>query len=106
MVTAGNGVIVNMSSGWGQHTDAGVAPYCASKFAIEGLTQALAQDLPDEMAAIPLSPGMINTDMLRSAWGRDADKRETPAQWARRAVPQILRLGPNDSGRSTSISPR
>lgn len=106
MVAARNGMIVNMSSGWGRHTNAGVAPYCASKFAIEGLTKALAQDLPEEMAAIPLSPGIINTDLLRSVWGRDADKCETPAQWARRAVPQILQLGPKDSGRSTSVSPR
>lgn len=103
MVAAGRGVIVNMSSGWGRHTDAGVAPYCASKFAIEGLTKSLAQDLPAGLAAVALSPGIINTDMLRSAWGRGAAQYETPEQWARRAVPQILRFGPKDSGRSASI---
>jgi len=43
MVKRKSGVIVNLSSGWGRSTDAEVAPYCASKWAIEGLTQSLAQ---------------------------------------------------------------
>lgn len=103
MVQASRGVIVNFSSGWGRHTDAGVAPYCASKFAVEGLTKALAQDLPPGLAAVPLSPGIIDTDMLRSAFGASAANYETPEQWAKRAVPQMLRLGPRDSGRSVSV---
>src|SRR5258707_13311590 len=45
MIEAGQGVIVNFSSGWGRSTDAEVAPYCASKWAIEGLTQSLSQEL-------------------------------------------------------------
>ena len=46
MIKSGRGVIVNFSSGWGRSTDAEVAPYCATKWAIEGLTQSLAQELP------------------------------------------------------------
>src|SRR5262249_33712383 len=45
MAARGRGVIVNLSSGWGRSASAGVAPYCASKYAVEGLTKALAQDL-------------------------------------------------------------
>src|SRR6185436_8821584 len=41
MMTRKNGVIVNFSSGWGRTAGKDVAPYCASKFAVEGLTQAL-----------------------------------------------------------------
>ena len=67
MVKRKSGVIVNFSSGWGRSTDAEVAPYCATKWAIEGLTQSLAQELPSGMAAIPLNPGIIDTDMLRSS---------------------------------------
>src|SRR5262249_54671306 len=37
MIAAGRGVIVNFSSGWGRSVAAEVAPYCASKWAIEGL---------------------------------------------------------------------
>ena len=64
MIKRGSGVIVNFSSGWGRSTDAEVAPYCATKWAIEGLTQALAQELPPGVAAIALNPGAIDTDML------------------------------------------
>jgi NAD(P)-dependent dehydrogenase (short-subunit alcohol dehydrogenase family) len=78
MVARGRGVIVNFSSGWGRSTDAGVAPYCATKWAIEGLTRALAQELPRGLAAVPLNPGVINTDMLRSCFGGAAAEYPTP----------------------------
>ena len=104
MIAAGRGGIVNLSSGWGRGTAPGVAPYCASKWAIEGLSKALADDLPAGMASIPLSPGIIDTDMLRQAWGEEAGRNEGPDTWARRAVPQILKLGPKQSGKSLSIN--
>ena len=72
MIAEGRGVIVNLSSGWGRGTAPNVAPYCASKWAIEGLTQALAQELPAGMAAVPLNPGIIDTDMLRTSFGEEA----------------------------------
>jgi NAD(P)-dependent dehydrogenase (short-subunit alcohol dehydrogenase family) len=99
MLPACRGVIVNFSSGWGRSTSGEVAPYCATKWAIEGLTQALAQELPSGMAAIPLNPGVINTDMLQSCFGSSASAYPDAAQWARRAVPFLLQLGPRDNGR-------
>ena len=42
MLRRGSGVVVNFSSGWGRGTSPEVAPYCATKWAIEGLTRALA----------------------------------------------------------------
>ncbi len=103
MVARGSGVVVNFSSGWGQFTAPNVAPYCASKFAIEGLTQALAQELPEGMAAIPLSPGIIHTDMLDVAFGAAASESWGPDEWVRTAVPFILALGPKDNGVSQRI---
>jgi NAD(P)-dependent dehydrogenase (short-subunit alcohol dehydrogenase family) len=67
------------------------------------LTKALAGDLPPGMAAIPLSPGIIDTDMLRQAWGNEAQTYEDAATWAKRAAAQILALGPKHSGKSISI---
>lgn len=99
MVRRGQGVIVNFSSGWGRSTDANVAPYCATKWAIEGLTQALAQELPSGMAAIPLNPGIINTDMLRSAFGGSASSYPSAEEWAKSAVPFLLKLGPKNNGK-------
>jgi NAD(P)-dependent dehydrogenase (short-subunit alcohol dehydrogenase family) len=103
MIARGAGVIVNFSSGWGRTTDAEVAPYCATKWAIEGLTQALAQELPRGMAAVPLNPGIIDTDMLRSCFGGSAGSYSSPEEWAERAVPFLLKLGPPDNGRSLSV---
>jgi NAD(P)-dependent dehydrogenase (short-subunit alcohol dehydrogenase family) len=104
MIQRGSGVIVNFSSGWGRSTDAEVAPYCATKWAIEGLTQALAQELPDGLAAIPLNPGIIDTDMLRSCFGGSASSYPDPQQWAKRAVPFLLKLSPRENGQPLSVN--
>jgi NAD(P)-dependent dehydrogenase (short-subunit alcohol dehydrogenase family) len=103
MIKAGRGVIVNFSSGWGRSTSPEVAPYCASKWAVEGLTRALAQELPAGMAAVPLNPGVINTDMLRTCWPDGAASHKKPEEWARRASKVILALGPKDNGRPASV---
>ena len=103
MAARRRGVIVNFSSGWGRSTAAEVAPYCATKWAIEGLTQALAQELPEGMAAVPLNPGIINTEMLQSCFGGSAAHYPTADEWGRRAVPFLLKLGPSDNGESLSV---
>jgi NAD(P)-dependent dehydrogenase (short-subunit alcohol dehydrogenase family) len=103
MIAEGHGVIINFSSGWGRGTAPQVAPYCASKWAIEGLTRALAQELPEGMAAIPLNPGIIDTAMLRRSFGEDAGGYEAPTTWAERAVPFMLKLGPKNNGKALTI---
>ncbi len=103
MVKRGSGVIVNLSSGWGRSTAPEVAPYCASKYAIEGLTKALAQELPRGMAAIPLNPGVIDTDMLRQSWGEGAGSYPKADAWAATAAPFLLKLGPSDNGKSLTV---
>lgn len=99
MIESGSGVIVNFSSGWGRVVSADVAPYCATKWAIEGLTRALAQELPGGMAAVPLNPGIIDTHLLRSCFGSGASHYAAPAEWAAGAVPFLLDLGPRDNGK-------
>ncbi len=103
MVRRKKGVIVNFSSGWGRSVDAEVAAYCASKWAVEGLTQALALELPSGMAAVAVNPGIVNTRMLRSAFGPSAAAHPTPEIWAQVSVPFLLRLGPGDSGKPLSV---
>ena len=98
MLAAGRGVVVNLSSGWGRSVAPGVAPYCATKWAIEGMTRALAAELPAGMAAVPLNPGIIDTDMLRRCFGAAAAGYGDAADWARTAAPFILGLGPADNG--------
>ena len=96
-------MIVNFSSGWGRDTDPEVAPYCATKWAMEGLTKALAQELPAGMAAVPLNPCIIDTAMLRSCFGGQAQGYPSAEQWAAAAVPWLLGLGPQDNGRSLTV---
>jgi NAD(P)-dependent dehydrogenase (short-subunit alcohol dehydrogenase family) len=103
MIARGRGMIVNISSGWGRSTSPEVAPYCASKYAIEGLTLALAQELPSGLAAIPLNPGIIDTDMLRICFGAEAADYPSAVEWAKRAAPFILKLGRGDNGKSLSV---
>lgn len=103
MVKVNSGVIVNLSSGWGRSTSPNVAPYCASKYAIEGLTKSLAQELPNGMAAIPLNPGIIDTDMLRLSWAEEAGRYIKPEKWVQKAGPFILGLGPKDTGKSANV---
>jgi NAD(P)-dependent dehydrogenase (short-subunit alcohol dehydrogenase family) len=106
MVERGSGVIVNLSSGWGRSVAANVAPYCATKWAVEGLTKALAEELPSGMAAVPLSPGVIDTEMLRAFFADGASSYPKPEEWAKKAAPFILGLGPKDNGRSASVDGR
>jgi NAD(P)-dependent dehydrogenase (short-subunit alcohol dehydrogenase family) len=103
MVRRRSGVIVNFSSGWGRSTSAEVAPYCATKWAIEGLTQSLAQELPPGMAAVPLNPGIIDTDMLRSCFASDASNYPVPQEWAKIAVPFLLKLNSADNGKQLTV---
>ena len=104
MVERGEGVIVNFSSGWGRSVSAGVAPYCATKYAIEGLTMALAEDLPAGLAAVPLNPGVIDTDMLQTCFGDTASTHQKPNDWAARAVPFILQLTAGDNGQPLAVN--
>lgn len=100
MIAAGAGVMVNFSSGWGRSTSPEVAPYCATKWGIEGLNAALAQELPRGLAAVALNPGIIDTDMLRSCFGGGAGAYGDAEKWAERAVPFLDRLTAKDNGQA------
>jgi NAD(P)-dependent dehydrogenase (short-subunit alcohol dehydrogenase family) len=100
MIAAGRGVIVNYSSYWGRSVAADVAPYCATKWGVEGLTKALAQDLPPGLAAVAFNPGIIDTDMLRTCFGEGARSYVDPGTWAQAAAPFLLSLGPKHNGKS------
>ena len=103
MVARKKGVIVNFSSGWGRSVSPDVAPYCMTKWAVEGMTKALAAELPEGMAAVAMNPGVIDTDMLRACMSEGAAAHPKADAWARIAAPALLALGPKDNGRSASI---
>ena len=103
MLEKSAGIIINISSGWGRSTSPEVAPYCASKWAIEGLTNALSQELPNGLAAIPLNPGVINTSMLQSCYGEDSSNYIDPTTWAKTAAPFILNIQTSQNGAQLTV---
>ena len=104
MIHRQSGVVVNFSSGWGRSTSPDVSAYCASKWAIEGMTQALAQELPSGLCAVSLNPGIINTEMLLTCFGKEsAAPYPTAPEWAQSAGPYLLGLGPKDNGQALTV---
>lgn len=103
MNTQNRGIIVNFSSGWGRGTSPGVAPYCATKWAIEGLSKALAQELPEGVACVPVNPGVIHTRMLDVCFGEAAADYPGPKEWSRVAVPFLLKLNRQHNGKSVTV---
>ena len=103
MLHAGRGTIINLSIGWGRSTSPDVAPYCASKYAVEGLTGSLAAELPEPLAAVALNPGVIDTDMLRTAWSDGAAGYPKPADWAPAAAELILGVDRSRNGEQLTV---
>lgn len=113
MLQKKQGIIVNVSSGWGANGKitfspdcegwGSFSPYCASKFAIEGLTQSLSQELPQGIIAVTLAPGTSNTDMLYKALPEEAAQYPTAEERAKIIVPYILNIKPSDSGKHLSL---
>lgn len=66
-----SGAIVNLTSMGGQVSYPGFGSYCASKFALEGLSEALAGELrPFGIKVLILEPGAFRTDFAGSALRR------------------------------------
>ena len=103
MLPFANGVIVNISSGWGRSVSGEVAPYVCSKWAIEGLTKALAAEIPPGMAAIPLNPGVVNTALLQSCYGQVAATSPDANEWSHRAASMLLSLDESQNGQSLTV---
>lgn len=98
MVKEKRGTIMGLCSGAGHKGLKFIGPYCATKFAMEGLLKSMALELPKGMAAIGLSPPVVNTRIIQSNFGKAAEKMESPDTWAERAAPFILSLGEKESG--------
>ncbi len=55
------------------------------------------------MAAVPLNPGIIDTDMLKVAFGDRSGNFLGPEEWAKSAAPFLLGLGPKDNGKPLTV---
>jgi NAD(P)-dependent dehydrogenase (short-subunit alcohol dehydrogenase family) len=61
---SGSGVVVQMSSVGGQVTAPGFGAYCATKFALEGLTETLRQEVGFGVRFMIVEPGAFRTNLF------------------------------------------
>jgi meso-butanediol dehydrogenase/(S,S)-butanediol dehydrogenase/diacetyl reductase len=101
---SGGGTIINIASIAGKRGYAGLGAYCASKFAVIGLTQAMAQELGGESIRVnAICPGLLATAMwidhlsigISGIVGKPAG-REAFEEYVRRNTPLAREQTPDD----------
>ena len=96
-----SGHIVNIASGLGRTPMAGGVTYCASKYAVVGLTEALRLELEGTRVELHLVlPGLADTEMSAGLRGMRGSRRLTPDEVGA-AVVEAVR-----SGRAETYVPR
>lgn len=88
MVEGGGGSILNISSGAGKRAHAEWVAYCASKWAVMGLTESLAlEGFPVGIRVNALCPGPTNTPMREANFpGEDKSRLLAPEEVAEAAL--------------------
>lgn len=101
---AGGGAIVNLSSSVGRKARGGWAVYSATKFALEALSGAAADELADAgVSSVSLNPGGTATDMRAEAYpDEDPATIPTAERVAQTVVALLEHVGPDESGRRYS----
>ncbi|MBI2126641.1 MAG: SDR family oxidoreductase [Thaumarchaeota archaeon] len=75
-----NGIIINFSSRCGRRAIPRLAAYCSTKFAVRGITEAVAKETEGTgVRCVSISPAGINTRMRKDLFGEeDAKKQQSP----------------------------
>jgi NAD(P)-dependent dehydrogenase (short-subunit alcohol dehydrogenase family) len=83
LVQRGGGTLVNVSSGAGIFTLPMISLYCASKFALEGFSEALAYELTSQNVRVKLVEpgGVVDTQFVTRSAGEQA-QTAPPARYA------------------------
>lgn len=75
------GLLIHVSSMIGMFPFGGATPYCASKFAVEGISLGLAQELkPTGVESVLVEPGLFPTEIFGKT-GINADEADTLASY-------------------------
>ncbi|MGB8217739.1 MAG: SDR family oxidoreductase [Candidatus Methanoperedens sp.] len=96
------GLIINISSGAGKTGIPTLSAYCASKFAVIGLTEAAAGEGGKNIKIVALCPGSVNTGMFKRMFpGEKADLE--PEEVAEKVADICIHPGKYRSGESIEI---
>lgn len=83
MVSNQDGIIINISSGAGKSGFQELSAYCASKFAVNGLTESLALEVIDHNVRVyGVCPGSTDTSLYRSLFPEKARNLISPEKIA------------------------
>jgi 3-oxoacyl-[acyl-carrier protein] reductase/meso-butanediol dehydrogenase/(S,S)-butanediol dehydrogenase/diacetyl reductase len=95
MRNAGNGgSIVNISSMAGRQGLPNYGAYCATKWAVIGMTQQLAMELVSHKIRVNcICPGSTDTDMMDGTFGRTAKRLDVPADAPRKGTISRIPMG-------------
>jgi len=99
-----SGVVVNLSSGWGRFGAGRQSPYCATKFAVEALSQSLAQEVAEGVCVVAVNPGVVATEMLATCFEADVSGYTPPAACAASFERLLGQLDPSWNGRSLDVT--
>ncbi len=82
MQQQGSGNIINVGSGMGQVGRSNLSVYCASKAALHGLTQSIAEEVwEDGIITNVLIPGPVKTELSKPTWESSGTFRAQSDPW-------------------------
>jgi NADP-dependent 3-hydroxy acid dehydrogenase YdfG len=100
MKRQGGGQIINVASGAGRNGIANMAPYCASKFGVIGLTEALGLEVRNQNIRVSsVLPGSVATAFSRTA-NRESQSEEATEERTEERTEEIgYKLTPDEVAR-------
>ena len=105
LVRRGGGTIVNVSSGAGVFTLPMISLYCASKFALEGFSEALSYELTSQNVRVKIvEPGGVVDTRFVSRSADEQSRNAVPARYEAfvRATEEVFATLRNDRAGATS----
>jgi 3-oxoacyl-[acyl-carrier protein] reductase len=85
----GGGVVVNVSSIAAEIAMGSNVIYCASKAALDNMTKSLARALASRIRVVSVSPGLVDTEFVKSLDQAWRDEQASRAPLGRLATPQM-----------------
>jgi len=91
MKKSNSGTVINVSSRAGRRAVPRLSAYTAAKFAVRGLTEAVAKEVQDtEIKCISISPAGVNTGMRAMVFGQDDAENQQNTSRITNIISRIL----------------